>query len=297
MTSLQIHGRAIQITHPNKVMYPGEDVMKGDVLHYYNRIAATMMRHVEGRVVSMLRFPEGIRRIDCRSDRMADTHPGWIRTWHGGGPQTEGVQVVVEEPATLAFLAQQACLTPLASLSRVVTPTRPDRLIFDLDPWDDSRSAFDGVCQAALMLGNVLHDAGLVPFVMTSGSRGLHVHVPIFPEMEFGWVMVFARTVAESVAEKAPGLVTTIADQDDGKVLIDYMRNAYTMTSVVPYGLRALSGAPVAAPLDWDEFGSLDAGAREHTMASIFTRLSLRGDPWALGSPGDARLTCFRHAC
>lgn len=281
MRILELHGREIDFSDLDKVMYPGEDVMKGDVLNYYNRVARTMLPHVRGRLMTVHRFPDGIRRIDRRRVGMPDTSPAWIRTWKVPGAEHDGRQLVVDEPAALAFLAQTACITPCTWLSRVGSPRLPDRVVFDIDPPEADPCAFDEVLGAALELRSLLEDMGLVPFVMATGSRGLHVHVPIRPELDFDLVISFARIVAEQLVDRAPTRLTTVsggAAQSD-KVLIDYMRNAYAMTAVAPYSLRALRGAPVATPLFWAEVApGLDP--RGYTMASIFARLARNGDPW-----------------
>jgi bifunctional non-homologous end joining protein LigD len=284
MATLHIYGRAIELTNLSRVMYPGEDVMTGDVLHYYCRIADTIMPHLRGRMLSMRRFPYGVRRPDRCEIGVPEQVPNWVRTYELEGREPTGLssQVIVDEPATLVYLAQQACITPYVWLSRASDPSRPDSMVFDLDPAGPAKGEFDDVCHAAHLLREVVESAGLSPFVMTTGSRGLHVRVPIRPSYGFDRVAELAAEVAHEAVRASPHLVTTraLTHEREGKVLIDHRRNAYGQTVVAPYALRALPGAPVATPLRWEELGAPGNGPRDHTISSVFSRLARQGDPW-----------------
>ena len=284
MATLYIYGRAIELTNLSRVMYPGEDVMTGDVLHYYYRIADTIMPHIRGRMLSIRRFPDGVRRPERCETGVPGPVPAWVRTYDAErrDADAEASQVIVDEPATLVYMAQQACITPYVRLSRASDPTRPDQIVFDLDPAGPEKSALDDACRAARLLRDLLEGAGLTAFVMTTGSRGLHVRVPIQPVHGFDETGAFAADVAAQVAALDPGRVTAdpLTHEREGKVLIDHGRNAHGQTAVAPYALRALPGAPVATPLHWDELGAPGRGPRDHTISSVFTRLAREGDPW-----------------
>ena len=282
MATLHIYGRAIELTDLSRVMYPGEDVMTGDVLHYYYRIADTIMPHIRGRMLSMLRFPNGVRHPDRFETGVPEPAPEWVRTC-----AVEGVghtsHVIVDEPATLVYMAQQACITPYAWLSRASHPHQPDQMVFDLDPAGPAKGEFEDACRAAHRLREILESAGLTAFVMTTGSRGLHVRVPLRPGHGFDEVAALAADVAEQAASMEPHRMTTraLAHEREGKVLIDHRRNGYGQTVVAPYALRALPGAPVATPMTWDELGAPGRGPRDQTISSIFARIAREGDPWA----------------
>jgi bifunctional non-homologous end joining protein LigD len=192
--------------------------------------------------------------------------------------------VVCDDAATLAYLAGQACITPHRWLSRADQPDDPDLVIFDLDPsGPDPAADFDAVRSAARSLRSALESAGLVPFVQTTGSRGLHVVAPLDRSADFDTVRAFAREVADAVAADDSEHLTTEQRKQKrrGRIYVDIMRNAYAQTAVAPYALRARPGAPVATPLDWDELSSTGMSPQRYTAANLFRRLARRADPWA----------------
>jgi bifunctional non-homologous end joining protein LigD len=186
---------------------------------------------------------------------------------------------VCDDAATLAYLAGQGCITPHIWLSRIDRPRHPDRLIFDLDP----PKGFEQARTAALLVRELLSELGLASFVMTTGSRGLHVVVPLDRAADFDTVRAFARDVAELLAERHPDEVTTEARiaKRRGRLFLDTTRNAYAQTGVAPYGVRAMSGAPVATPLRWEELddrGGLDS--QTYSVRNVLERIEREGDPW-----------------
>jgi len=279
-TTLRTGRYTVHLSHPDKTMYPEAGITKKEVVRYYKRIASVMLYHIKGRPLVMHRFPDGIRGEDFYQKSVPDYFPEWITRkkvdLKGGGSE---FLVVVDKAADLVYLANQACLVPHVWLSRQDNPDKPDKLIFDLDP---AGEGFREVTFAALELKKALEGEGLTPFVMTTGSKGLHVTVPIKPDHGFDRVREFAEDVADRLAGKFPDRLTTESRKEKrkGRLLLDYMRNAYGQTSVVPYGLRALPGAPVAAPLNWEELKSAGLNPRSYTMNNIFRRLGRKKDPW-----------------
>jgi bifunctional non-homologous end joining protein LigD len=277
------HGRTFGVSNLDKVFYPDEEITKGDVIEYYDRIADTMLPYIEGRFISLHRWPDGIEGKDFYQKETPDYFPDWIRTGEVEKEEGTNRQVVVDEPATLVYLAQQGCITPHAWPSRADAPRSPDRIVFDFDPAETSwEEAFDDVRWAARRLRDVLDRIGLVPFVMTSGSRGLHVYVPVRAEKGFDEVKALARDVAELLARRHPDALTTEVRKEKrkGRIFVDYLRNEYAQTAVTPYSLRARPGAPVATPLDWDELSRSGMGPRRYTLSNLFRRLGSRDDPW-----------------
>ena len=179
----------------------------------------------------------------------------------------------------LIYLANQACLVPHVWLSREDNIENPDKLVFDLDP---SGENFGEVKFAAFKLKKVLEDKGLTSYVMTTGSKGLHVTIPIKADHPFKKVRDFAEELARQLAKNYPDRLTTESRKvkREGRLLLDYMRNAFGQTSVVPYALRALPDAPVAAPLDWEELKRSKLNPRSYNINKIFYRLSQKEDPW-----------------
>lgn len=275
---LEVGGRAVEVSSPAKVLFPKEGLTKADLAGYYARIAGTMLPHLEGRPISMHRFPDGIDGEAFFQKDAPDYFPDWIRTEKVEKEDGSLDMVIAEEPATLVYLASQACITPHVWLSRVDRPQRPDRLIFDLDPSDDD---FGPVRDSARRMRDLLESTGLVPFVMTTGSRGLHVTVPLDRSADFDVVRGFARRCAELLASRRPEELTIEQRKAKrgGRIYIDTMRNAYAQTAVAPYSVRARPGAPVATPLDWNEVGR--AEPRSYTIGNLFRRLGRKEDPWA----------------
>lgn len=281
--TLTVDGREIAISHPDKLLYPDAYIPKHVVVEYYQRIAEVMLPHVRGRPISMQRFPDGLRGQGFYQKEVPDYFPDWIDRVEV--PKKEGgsvVQVTIESAATLVYLANQACLTPHVWLSRKDRLDHPDRMIFDLDPSGEGKEDFTTVLEAARELVDLLDGLGLRPFVMTTGSRGVHVTVPLDASEPFDDVRAFARRVAEHLARRHPNKLTTETHKVDrrGRLFLDYLRNAYGQTGVAPYALRPRPGAPVAAPLSLHELNRGDLSSHSYRMSNIFRRLAQKKDPW-----------------
>jgi bifunctional non-homologous end joining protein LigD len=188
--------------------------------------------------------------------------------------------VVCDGAATLVYLANQACVTPHVWLSRVDMLDRPDQMVFDLDPSGDD---FEAVKTTARSLQELLARLGLSAYVKTTGSRGLHVAVPLKRCEGFDSVRAFARGLAQAVVSQDPGQRTLEQRKSmrRGRVFVDTNRNAYAQTVAPAYAVRARRGAPVSAPLDWAELGRKDLRPDGVTIQSVFDRLDRVGDPWA----------------
>ena len=229
----------------------------------------------------MERFPDGITGESFYQKEIPDYFPDWIHRasipYHHKG--VSQFQVVCDSPVTLVYLADQGCITPHTWLSRSTHLRRPDKMILDLDPPGDD---FAPVRTVASMVRDVLEGVGLRPSVMTTGSRGVHVVVPIVPSLEFGRVRTFAESVAGILAERHPDLVTDeIRKEKRGnRIFIDALRNGYGATSAPPYAVRPKPGAPVATPLEWKELEDPQIHSRSFTILNLFERLVQKGDLW-----------------
>lgn len=269
----------MKVSKPEKVLFPDAGLTKADLAAYYERVARPMLRHVKGRPISMQRFPDGIDKHGFFHKEVPDYFPDWVKrvkVRKEGGTVTH---VLVCDADTLVFLADQACITPHAWLSRADQLERPDRMVFDLDP---SNGSFAEVRQTARSLGELLDEIGLAPFAMTTGSRGLHVWVPLRRQAGFDEVRQFARDLARVMVKRAPDRLTLEARKQKraGRILIDIMRNGYAQTAVPPYAVRPKPGAPVATPLRWRELSDASLRPDKFTLRNIDRRLSRVGDPW-----------------
>ncbi|MDX1709893.1 MAG: non-homologous end-joining DNA ligase [Rhodovibrionaceae bacterium] len=278
--TLTLDGHEIEISRADKVFFPDSGITKGDVVDYYARVAETALVHMRERALSMHRFPDGIEGEGFFQKDAPDYFPDWIRT--ASLPKEGGKvdYVVADSAATLAYIANQGCITPHLGLFRVDRIDEPDRLIFDLDPSGDD---FENIRTAAKRLRQVMAELDLPCFLQTTGSRGLHVVVPLDRSAGFDAARDFARRLARLLAGRYPDDLTVEQRKDKRgqRVFLDYLRNAYGQTAVAPYALRAKPGAPVATPIEWEELGDSSLGPRSYTLSNVFRRLGAKDDPWA----------------
>jgi bifunctional non-homologous end joining protein LigD len=278
---------AVTVTNPDRVVFPDIGLTKGDVVDYYVRVADHLLPHLRGRPLTMQIFPNGVGGPGATYVKERRAHfPDWV-------PAVEVPRVgrgtflmpVVDSVDALAYVANQGMVTPHVWLSRVDEPDRPDRLVFDLDPSTDDVAV---VRDAALLLRAALADAGLVPYVKSSGSRGLHVTAPLDRSANMAEARAFAEAVAADLARRHPDRLTTAFRKTErgDRLFLDVMRMGRAQTEVAAYALRGRPGAPVAAPLEWDEVRRFEPG--RWTVRNIFRRLGGRDDPWA-GIERDAR--------
>jgi len=277
--TIEIDGRSIALSNTDKILFPQAKVSKGDLIDYYRRIAPTMLPHIAGRPLSLVRYPDGIEAGGFMQKNASDYFPGWIRRARLAKENGEVEHVVADDAATLVYLANQAAVTLHAGLARVDRIDHPDVMVLDLDPSDDD---FAKVKRAAKDARRLLEEIGLTSFVQTSGSRGLHVWVPLDRAAAFDEVRDVAASLAQALAARRPAERTTAqrkAKRGD-RVFIDVARNAYSQTIAAPYSVRARPEAPVATPLDWHEVDDADLVPRRYTALNIFRRLGQKRDPW-----------------
>lgn len=278
--TLTFDSHSVELSNIDKLYFPHDGFTKGDLIDYYYRIADTMLTHVRDRPITMHRFPDGIEGDDFYQQEASDYFPDWIT--RASVEKSNGKQithVVCNDAGTLVYLANQACITPHVWLSRTDRVHHPDRMVIDLDPSGDARHT---VRHAALRLRDVFEDLELTSFVMTSGSKGYHIVVPLDRSQDFDTVRSVVRAIADALAEREPERFTTEQRKNKrgDRIFLDTVRNSYAHTTVAPYAVRAKPGAPVATPLDWDELASEKIEPQHYTIANIFRRLGQRSDPW-----------------
>lgn len=275
---LRVSGKSIAISNPDKILFPKSKITKLKLVEYYRAIAPFMLPHIKDRPISMHRFPDGISSEGFFQKEASEYFPSWIKIEplkkEGGTVH----HVICNNAATLTYLATQACITPHIWLSTYQKPTKPNRIVFDLDPPDDN---FALVKECARQLRALLENNKLTSYIMTTGSKGLHVVVPIQQIYDVDFIRAYAAEIAEKLVQQYPQKFTTEMRKEarKNKLLIDVIRNSYAHTTVAPYALRALPGAPVATPLSWDELGRCKS-AQAFTMKNIFRRLGARECPW-----------------
>jgi bifunctional non-homologous end joining protein LigD len=276
---IRVGRRSVRVTHPDKVLFPRARVTKLDLARHYERVAPVMLPYVAGRPLALQAFPGGIEEKGFFMKAVPPYFPDWIA--RATVPKRGGTvtHALAEDAATMAYLAGQNVVTPHIWLSRADEPRLPDRLILDFDP---SGGGFADVRAAARDAGDRLRDAGLVPYAMVTGSRGVHVVCPLRRGASFGDVHGFARAIAEEMVEDDPRRLTLEWRKTDrgSKIYVDVNRNNYAQHAVAPYGVRPLSHAPVAVPVRWEELSDGRLRADRWTVKTIANRVADEGDPW-----------------
>jgi bifunctional non-homologous end joining protein LigD len=276
---MRVGGIEVEISHPDKELFPGDGVTKIELAEYYERISETMLPYLEGRPISMERYPDGIEADGFYQKKLQDYFPGFVHrvtvSLKDGGSQE---QAACNNAATLVYLADQGCITPHVWLSREGSLDRPDRLVFDLDP---PGSDFGPVREAARALRELLDVIELSSFPMLTGSRGLHLVVPLDGAAGFDTARELGQMVAARLAEERPGEITDEIRKNkrEGRVFVDVARNAYGQTAVPPYAVRARKGVPVAVPVEWEELSEMDRSDR-YGIGNLFRRLGRKEDAW-----------------
>ncbi len=276
---------SVELDNIDKIFFPDAGITKGDLADYYHRVAPVMLPHARDRPVTLNRFPDGIDGIHFIQKAVQSHYPGWLERVTVAKEDGELVQPLINSADALVYLVGQGAIAFHVTLSRYDRPEHPDRLIFDLDPpgHGGEGDAFAPVIAAARAVRDALEAVDLTSFVMTSGSSGLHVTVPLDRSADFDIVRQFAQGIAERVADAHPDEFTTAHARNKrrGRLYLDTRRNAVNQTAVAPYSVRPRPGAPIATPLEWDELSDRDIGPRRFHIGNIFRRLSQRDCPWS----------------
>ncbi len=271
-----LFGRVL-LTHPDRIYWRDAGVTKEALAKYYKKIWKRMRPHVTGRVLALVRCPEGAEGQCFFQKRARAGIP--TEFLHLVQEQGEKIVAIVKLDGLIA-LVQGGVLEVHARGSSVDDRERANRLVFDLDPGPGT--GFKDVVEAAREVRARLRHVKLKSFVKTTGGKGLHVVVPIRPT-PWNVAKDFAHAIAAAMAKDAPARYTAnpIKSRRRNRIFIDYLRNSREATAIVPYSTRARAGAPVAVPLAWSELSSLRA-ANQYTVKNLSQRLSkLSGDPWA----------------
>ncbi|MFZ0390109.1 MAG: DNA ligase D, partial [Calditrichia bacterium] len=271
----------ITLSNPDKVLYPEMGLTKMQLAEYYEKVAGWILPHVEKRPLTLVRCPSGHNKNCFYQKHLNETVPDAIHSVKIKEKEDEeNPYMYIDDAAGLITLVQMGVLEIHPWGSRVDKLEKPDIMIFDLDP--DKGMEWGRVVNAARTLRETLDSLGLQSFLKTSGGKGLHLVVPLQRRTDWDDTKSFARAVAEFHTRKSPEefIATMSKAKRKGKIFIDYLRNGRGATSVAPYSTRARSGAPVSAPIRWDELSeSLKPGS--YTVENLPRRLAqLKEDPW-----------------
>ncbi|MEP9349821.1 DNA ligase D [Xanthobacter sp. KR7-225] len=273
--------RTVPLTHPDRLYWPEAGITKEGLADYWIEAFRLAAPHMVGRPLALLRCPEGIEGERFFQKHLWQGANRHIVAVHDPKDKAGAALVSIDSLDGLLGLVQAAALEIHPWGSTLADWEAPDRIVMDLDP--DASVPWETTIAAAREIAQRLKDAGLVPFVKTTGGKGLHVVAPLVPKARWPEVKAFAKAMADAMAADSPDLfVATIAKaKRRGRILIDYLRNQRGATAVAPYSPRARAGAPVSMPLAWDELGP-EIGPAYFTVGNTPVRLAaLAADPWA----------------
>jgi len=277
-TVTEVEGRRLTLSNLDKVMYPATGLTKAGVVDYYARIAPAMLPHLRRRAVTMVRWPDGVDGQSFFEKRCPPHAPGWVAT---AVVDSDLVACVVDDVATLVWMANLAALELHTLQATVDDREHPTSLVLDLDPGPPA--GILDCCRVALDLHGMFDRLGLVSVVKTSGSKGLHLALPVRNATAED-TKTFARAIGEALVEQDPRRVTVVMarDQRRGRVFVDWSQNDRHKTTVCAYSLRARERPTVSAPLAWDEVErALDAGdptLLDFETAATLERVESSGD-------------------
>ena len=291
--------KTLRLTNLDKLFWPEEGITKGELLAYYRDVAEVLVPHLRKRPFTMKRYPDGWQGKSFFQKQAPSHMPDWIRTAAFPASTREGEKKVidyalVDDDLALLWMVNMGCIDMHAWASRVDRPHRPDWVMFDLDPSDGA--TFEDVIQVALLVREALEVLELESVPKTSGSRGIHVLVPLARRHGFDEVREFAGIVAGALARAHPRLVTTEWTKAKRTgVLVDANQNGPGKTTASVYSVRPRAGAPVSTPLRWEEVKSgLDAAA--FTMDAVLERVAREGDLFARVLEGGQSLAAALRA-
>lgn len=276
-----LDGREVRLTNLDKPFWPDLGLTKRDLLAYYAEIASVLLPHIEGRPMVMKRYPDGWRGKHFFMKRTPEHAPGWLETCaieHGSGSVIRFP--VVRDRASLLWLVNLGCIDLNPWYSRCDDPDRPDVLVLDLDPVPEA--GFAAVRTAALLVRDGLRELGMPSLAKTSGSKGLHVYVPIVrgPAQKRVWEV--AKAFARLLEARHPDVITAeyrVKDRPPGRVLVDYNQNAWGRTLASVYSVRPRAGAPVSTPVTWEEVeGGVET--EDFRLPDVPARAARLGDLW-----------------
>jgi bifunctional non-homologous end joining protein LigD len=267
------------ITHPEKILFPGDEITKGELASYYEMIAPVMLPHLRRRPITMERFHRGIAAPGFFQKDVSKGFPDWLVRVEV--PKKDGTvhHPIANDTRSLLWLANQNSITIHVWPSRTPNLYNPDICIFDLDPSND---ALEPLRAAALNLRDLLAELGLPSWIKTSGSKGFHIAVPLDGKSDFGTVARFAHAVGTIMVKRYPEKLTQEFHKVDrgGRILVDTGRNGYSATYAATYTVRARPGAPVSAPCTWEELERGEVGPKTFALRTMGQRIADVGDLW-----------------
>lgn len=287
---VQLDGRELRVSNLDKVLWPEDGLTKADLMRYYLKVASFLLPHLKDRLMVCTRYPDGAEGEWFYQKNAPPETPDWIRTFPFQGSASERVinYVLLDEPAALVWIANQACIEIHPWMSRWDAIDYPDFAIFDFDPAEPA--TYEDAREVAFLVKRVLDEFGLRSYPKTSGATGIHLYVPVDRHYTYQDTCRFVELVARLILKVYPERVTlerAVAARS-GKVYIDYLQNIRGKTIISVYGPRPRPGATVSTPVTWDELAVVDPAS--FTINTVPERLGLIGDIFAPVLRGGQRL-------
>ncbi|MGV8915929.1 MAG: DNA ligase D [Kaistella sp.] len=257
---LQMIGKQeVKLTNQNKIYFPKDEVTKGDLIDYYQKMSRYILPHIKNRPQSMNRFPNGIDGMSFYQKDASDNIPDWVETHavHSDSGDKFIDYIICNDKATMAYMNNLGCIEFNVWTSQIQTIDKPDYLVLDLDPSDNN--SFEDVIQTAQMVKTIIDKGKVEGYCKTSGSSGIHIYIKMGAKYEFDQVKNFAHVLMQLVQQKLPKITTlerALQKRDKNKIYLDYLQNRRGQTLASVYSVRPKNGAPVSMPIEWSELKS-----------------------------------------
>jgi bifunctional non-homologous end joining protein LigD len=281
-----IGGQAVRLTNLDKVLFPARDpdpapITKRDLIRYYTTVAGVLIPHLRHHGLTLQRFPDGVARPGFWQKDLPSHTPSWISRRQLVDSEGPKQYVVVDRVATLAWLAQEAAIEMHPWTASIEAPDRPRYALIDIDPGEST--TWDEVLVLARLFRTALGHLGVIGLPKTTGKRGIQVWIPISDRYTFDETRRWVEELSRAIGQTVPDLVSWAWTKRDrsGRARLDYTQNAPVRTLVAPYSVRPATGAPVSAPLSWEELEDPDLAPDGWTVRSLPQRLGAVGDLFA----------------
>lgn len=275
----QVGKRKVELSNLQKVLFPRDGILKAELIEYYLKAAPTILNHIKGRALSLVRYPDGVTGGRFFQKNRPDWAPDWIEYVTLGDEEKKLDYILATEEASLVWLANLACIEVHQMHSHKPKYEKPDYIVWDIDPPEGEK--FRNVVEVALELREEIESFGYHTFVKTTGGKGVHILAPIETKWDFHESFDAARAVAKPFVDAHRSTTTLHIKKEarKGKILIDIYRNRGGQSIISPYSVRGIEGAPVSMPLTWESLEAVDVPSQFDIYTAV-DRLLSEGDPW-----------------
>jgi bifunctional non-homologous end joining protein LigD len=278
---LKVGKITLHLTNQNKIYFPDDGITKGDIVNYYNEIAEVILPYLRNRPQSLNRFPNGINGASFfQKDFEGKKIPSWLKTTRVMSESSDDYidYLLCNDKATLLYMANLGCIEINPWNSTIKNPENPDWMVIDLDP---VKVEFRKIAETAGEIRKILESIEVESYCKTSGSKGLHIYIPLAARYDYETVKIFAKFIATTLHQQIP-VITSIeraVSKRQNKIYLDYLQNNRSQTLAAPYSVRPRPGATVSAPLEWSEVNS-SLTLDQFTIKTMMKRIDKKGDLW-----------------